>query len=171
MVGEPSGADARDVTFRAATEGDVDLLTAVERAAGLAMLGHVFAPERYPYPTAEVAARWRRVLTATHLSCLVAIRAEDVVALVAWGGQTVEHLAVHPAHLRRGIGTALLQRALADLSTRHREARLWVLRDNHVARAFYSSQGWTASGLTRRAEFAPFPPELQLVTGLVACSG
>jgi hypothetical protein len=46
--------------WRAAGPDDALLLTDLERAANLASLGHVFAPDRHPYPYDDVHARWRR---------------------------------------------------------------------------------------------------------------
>ena len=148
------------IALRRAGGSDAEQLTVVEREAGLAALGHVFPPDRYPYPTAEVRARWQRVLSEPHAACLVAQREGEIVGFLAWQGDTVEHLAVHPSTMRRGVATVLLGQALDEIWADHPEARLWVLRDNQVARAFY--RGWTPTGLTRRAEFPPFPHELQL---------
>lgn len=61
-------------------------------------------------------------------------------------------LYVDPDHLRRGIGSALLRAALAQL--RHqgcRHATLWVHAGNRTAQDFYRRNGWTADGIGRRA--------------------
>ena len=44
--------------FRAASRDDLVALRDLERAANLAALGHVFPPERYPFPDDDVLARW-----------------------------------------------------------------------------------------------------------------
>ncbi len=49
---------------------------------------------------------------------------------------------VDPAAKRCGIGTALMDRAEADILDRHPAARLEVLSCNGNARAFYKSRGW-----------------------------
>jgi hypothetical protein len=44
-----------------------------------------------------------------------------------------------------------------------REAFLWVLVDNHVARAFYRARGWTDTGERRNSGYPPHPLCLQLM--------
>lgn len=52
-------------------------------------------------------------------------------------------LYVDPDHWRDGVGTALLSRALADLSERGwRDVILWVLPENRTALAFYDRFGF-----------------------------
>ncbi|MGH7645393.1 MAG: GNAT family N-acetyltransferase [Gemmatimonadales bacterium] len=51
-------------------------------------------------------------------------------------------------HLRgRGLGRALLDRALAELRRRgYAECTLWVLEENRPAQAFYEKLGWRPDG-------------------------
>ena len=52
-----------------------------------------------------------------------------------------------PAAWGRGIASALLDQCVKDLSAfGHREAILWVLRQNSRARRFYEREGWTHEG-------------------------
>jgi len=52
-----------------------------------------------------------------------------------------------PAAWGRGIGSELLVRCVKDLSALgHREAILWVLRQNARARRFYEREGWQHDG-------------------------
>jgi L-amino acid N-acyltransferase YncA len=51
----------------------------------------------------------------------------------------------------RGIGRALLQKAVGDLRTRGATVvTLWVLRDNRRARRFYEAAGFRADGAEKR---------------------
>jgi GNAT superfamily N-acetyltransferase len=52
-----------------------------------------------------------------------------------------------PAAWGTGIGRALLAKCVADLASfGHREAFLWVVRQNARARRFYEREGWTHEG-------------------------
>jgi hypothetical protein len=41
--------------------------------------------------------------------------------------------------------------------------RLWCLEQNSRALGFYKHLGWTPTGRRRRAEFSPYPAEIELV--------
>lgn len=60
--------------------------------------------------------------------------------------------AIHldPRWLGRGVGRQLMIDALATLvDLGYARARLWVLRDNAVARRFYERGGWSCDGVER----------------------
>ena len=44
--------------FRPAREDEAGALRDLERAANLVALGHVFPPDRFPFPDDAVLARW-----------------------------------------------------------------------------------------------------------------
>ncbi len=57
---------------------------------------------------------------------------------------------VRPDAWGRGVGSALLAAAVDRLRrVGYDELVLWVLRDNHRARRFYETNGWTADGGTK----------------------
>ena len=59
----------------------------------------------------------------------------------------VRLLYADPTAWDRGVGSALLRHAVDTLrSTGFDELRLWTLRDNGRARAFYERMGWTPDG-------------------------
>jgi GNAT superfamily N-acetyltransferase len=62
----------------------------------------------------------------------------EISGFLAVHGDMVEHLYVRPDLLRRGIGSALLQRAKEQLPTGF---RLWVFQENVPARRFYEHHG------------------------------
>ncbi len=59
-------------------------------------------------------------------------------------------LYLHPEHVGRGSGAALLRAGLrALLAVGFTEATLWVLPENHRARRFYERQGFVADGTAK----------------------
>ena len=135
------------VEMRAATADDVDALLAMERSTNLVMLAHVFPPERFEYPAAEVRARWQRVLSDASYSCLIAAVDGVEAGYVAWAGDVIHHLGVHPTFHRRGVGTDLLVSAENAIFARHESAHLWVLIENTAAIQLYARNGWRETAL------------------------
>ena len=153
--------DPREAEVRTAGPDDADALTALERAASLAALGHVFPPDEYPYPTVEVRARW----VATLAEHGVTVRLlEDLLlpgvlaAFVAFDAERIRHLAVHPRRWGHGFARRILAEATAAMD----EPRLWVLEANTRARGLYEHLGWVPTGRTQQAEWPPYPTEVEL---------
>jgi GNAT superfamily N-acetyltransferase len=108
------------------------------------------------------ASRWRARLERGFDAGQQLFVAEDGGALVGFagigperGGPAGELYAINlePRAWGSGIGAALLAhatRALAGLG--HREAVLWVVRDNARARRFYEREGWRADGTEARRD-------------------
>ncbi len=150
--------------IRRARPDESRLLTRMERAASVAQFSHIFPPEQYPYPTAEVLKRWRRLLrdrlTRVHILDLNGAP----VGFVAFDEETLLHLGVVPEHTRRGYGSVLLDFATTEMFARGvQAAHLWVLTENQSARSFYRSLQWTETEQRRECEFPPYPEELQMV--------
>ena len=59
---------------------------------------------------------------------------------------------VHPDWWGTGTGRSLIERGEAELSSRYREATLWVLEANPRARSFYEAAGWAADGANKSDE-------------------
>lgn len=152
-------------SFRPAVPGDAEALLDAERAATLDDLAHVFPPERYPYPSDDVLARWRALLADPAVRVLVLDDGPHrIAAFVAYDDDLLRHLGVRPEHRGRGVGRAAVEQALADMTT----PRLWCLTENHSALAFYARLGWRPTGREQRAEFAPYPAEVELT---LTCHG
>jgi ribosomal protein S18 acetylase RimI-like enzyme len=150
--------------FRFARPGDEQLLTELERSASLAQLTHIFPPDVHPYPDIQIQHRWRQVLNDRSRLTLIAEVDGRPAGYASYGDEVIQHLGVAGEFQRQGVGSALIEAAedqlFADLSTS--EIGLWVLEDNHVARAFYTEMGWNETGETKQAEFPPYPVEVRM---------
>jgi ribosomal protein S18 acetylase RimI-like enzyme len=100
------------------------------------------------YSEADNHAFFRGVILA---GCAISVAVEDgaVLGFLAQRGSYVDRLYVHPAAQRRGVGAALLARAI-DASPAGIE--LHTHQQNHKARAFYERMGFVV------ARFGVSPP-------------
>ncbi len=150
--------------FRTATAEDLPALRDLEREASLAALGHVFPPDRFPFPDDAVLARWQLVLDDPSASVLVASASDDdtLVALAAYDDTTLRHLAVRPDHWGRGLASAAIEVALHAMDRRGcTVASLWCLEDNHRARRLYEHLGWRPEADRQEAPWPPHPTEMR----------
>jgi GNAT superfamily N-acetyltransferase len=125
---------------------------ALQRAASLAGLSHIFPPDEYSYPDEAVRERWLvfpgKVLVADQDGVPVGVVATDA----CW----LHGLYVVPEAWGTGVALALHDAALAALPD-CAEVKLWVLEENRRARRFYERSGWRASGASRVVEYPPSP--------------
>jgi GNAT superfamily N-acetyltransferase len=71
-------------------------------------------------------------------------------------------LYVHPDVWRRGVGSALVEDALAELGAAgYREATLWTLAGSGAARSFYESRGFVRDGAEQRRPSLGNPLEIR----------
>jgi GNAT superfamily N-acetyltransferase len=146
------------VTIREASPGAAAELAGIQERASINALAHVFPPERYPYPWAEVLARWEASLEDAGTRILVAEVDGRVVGVAAVAGEWLDALYVVPEHWSSGIGSALHDRALDDLRTLGASrCHLWVLEENEQARRFYERRGWRQNETTRLVPYPPHP--------------
>jgi RimJ/RimL family protein N-acetyltransferase len=158
------------VVFRAATRDDIVALRDLEREANLAALGHVFPPDRYPFPEDDVLARWAIVLEAPDVDVMVAEDCGEIVAYAAYDDSTLRHLAVRPDRWGQGLASTAVEAVLLALELRGCTiASLWCLEENHRARRLYEYLGWRPSPERREAPWPPHPVEMRY-TRLVAQS-
>lgn len=68
----------------------------------------------------------------------------EVCGFIAFKPGWINHLYIHPEHQGRGLGHALLDKALADGTRRE----LWTFQQNSRARAFYEARGFVLVRLT-----------------------
>ncbi|MGZ4443122.1 MAG: N-acetyltransferase family protein [Nocardioidaceae bacterium] len=152
--------------FRDATPDDLSALRDLERRANLAALGHVFPPERYPFPDDDVLARWALVLAEEGVHVLVRDADPDagngLVLLAAYDDSSLRHLAVRPDHWGRGLASAAISTVTAAMARRgSRTASLWVLEENHRARRLYEHLGWLPAPDRQEAPWPPHPVEMR----------
>lgn len=141
--------------WRRAGDGDLDALTRLEREANLATLGHVFPPDRFPFPDDDVAARWALVLAdPTAVVEVVGPDGGPLRALTAYdvgeGRASLRHLAVHPDAAGRGLGADGVERAVAAArAAGAAEVTLWCLAQN--GRRSGCTHAWGGPAPVRRA--------------------
>lgn len=126
----------------ASAEGRPSIRFAAARdAAAIAQLFRIVRAECLPYlPTLhapEEDAEFFSTLLSESAVLVGELRGE-AVAFAAHRDGWLEHLYVHPLHQRRGIGGALLARAMAS----NGELLLWVFQRNVAAIAFYERAGF-----------------------------
>ena len=100
--------------FREATLDDLIALRDLERTANLAGLGHVFPPDRFPFPDDDVLARWALVLDEPGVDVLVRDTADGsgIDLFAAYDDRSLRHLAVHPDHWGDGLATTAIETVL-----------------------------------------------------------
>jgi RimJ/RimL family protein N-acetyltransferase len=142
--------------IREARPDEAEALASIQRDASLAALAHIFPPELYPYPIAEIRQRWRGALADPVMTVLVAEQEGALVGVAGFRAEWLDGLYVTPALWGHGVGRELhdevLDRLCAGGSAR---CHLWVLEHNDRARRFYERLGWRENGDTR---VVPFPP-------------
>lgn len=129
-------------------------LKELEKAANLIALAHIYPASQFPYPDADVLARWEAVLADPATTTLVGTDAQGLTCFVAFDhGARLRHLAVRPDLWGSGLAASLLAASTAT--------RLWCLEQNHRARRFYERHGWVPTGVSRPSEFPPHPVEVE----------
>lgn len=142
--------------IREASPDEAEALAAVQRDASLAALAHIFPPELYPYPIAEIRQRWRDALADPAMAVLVAEESATTIGVAGYRAEWLDGLYVEPSWWSRGIGRTLHDEVLNRLHNRgSARCHLWVLEHNDRARRFYERLGWRENGDTR---VVPFPP-------------
>lgn len=74
----------------------------------------------------------------------VALCADSIVGFIATGDGWVDHLYIHPDHIRHGVGSRLLRSAMNGAGG----LKLWTFQKNEPARAFYERHGFLPARLT-----------------------
>ena len=144
--------------IRDARPEEAELLAGVQERASVAALGHIFPPERHPFPRDAVQTRWKEFAADPARRTLIALSADDPVGAACVSVEWLEGLYVVPEHWGTGLAGSLHDRALELVrelgSTR---CHLWVLEENLRARRFYERRGWRENGETRVVEYPPNP--------------
>ena len=137
------------------------MLAAIQRDASLAALGHIFPPERYPYPMDDVRQRWREALIDPRATVLVDEEERTAAGVAMTRPEWLDGLYVLPTWWGSGVAQRLhdeaLERVRAGGSNR---CHLWVLEGNDRARRFYERLGWRQNDTTRVVPFPPHPTDV-----------
>ncbi len=149
----------RDEVIRLAGGADAEALYTMERATSTFGLTHVFGA--VPFPDDDVMARWRLVLEDPSATVLIDEDANGPVGYAAYGDGWLRHLGLLPelwgSGRARVLHNEVIRRSTADGAP---ASYLWVLVDNHRARAFYARLGWRETGEREPEVFAPFPVKM-----------
>jgi GNAT superfamily N-acetyltransferase len=155
-----------------ATAAEAELCFQVARAASVAGFQHVFRPDLYAFPDDAIRADWISALNNPDGETYLAFEGGEGVGVVSVSRGVLETLYVTPASWNRGIGTALHDLALERLrETGVREAHLWTLTDNHLARGFYEKRGWSLTGRTRVVPYPPHPTDVEYARSTLRSEG
>ena len=148
--------------LRRAGLDDLETLVAIQRESAVAAFGHVFPPDRYPFPTDAIRDAWAEAVADPDVEAVLGEIDGEPVALVSVGHSFLRTLYVVPRHWGEGIGSTLLGHGLVRLRARGCEvARLWTLSENHRGRRFYERRGWELTGATRVVPFPPHPIDVE----------
>jgi RimJ/RimL family protein N-acetyltransferase len=151
------------LVIRTAGADDLVTLLTLEKAASMAGLSHVFGPD-LPFPDIDVLARWRLVLDEAGIDVAIDEAAGAPIGYAAYGDGWLRHFGYLPAWWGSGRARSLHDHAVAALRRDDptRPLLLWVLVDNHRARAFYARLGWTDTEVRDTEVFPPYPTKMQL---------
>jgi len=135
--------------IRQTTPADIDdtaRVFSVSREAAMPFLPVLHTPE-------EDRAFFR---TRVFPTCEIWVADENgITGFIAFREGWIEHLYIHPAHHRRGLGRTLL----AQAKSRFAELQLWAFRKNYNAIAFYEANGFRLVRQTDGAENAEREPD------------
>lgn len=144
--------------IREARADEAEALAAIQRDASLAANAHIFPPDLYPFPTAEIVERWRDSLADNAVTVLVHEEAGSTVGVAGSRAEWLDGLYVLPEWWSHGVGRSLHDEVLERQRTAgSQRCHLWVLERNDRARRFYERLGWTENGDTRVVPFPPHP--------------
>jgi GNAT superfamily N-acetyltransferase len=142
------------VSIQDISPGDAGVLAGIQRASSIAALGHIFPPERYPFPIDAVRERWRTFAGQVLLASVDGFP----VGFAGLEPPSLEGLYVVPEAWGTGVAGTLHDRAVESLAAAGAyHAHLWVLEHNVRARRFYERRGWRADGTSRVVPFPPHP--------------
>jgi ribosomal protein S18 acetylase RimI-like enzyme len=121
-------------SFRPLETEDIEAISRVHHRACL--IAYRFMNWRYPLDEVE---RWYAGKFSEWTWTLAAFDAGVMAGFIALTGRHVDQLYIDPSFQRAGIGSALLDRALASSPG---QVTLHVFEENAPARAFYQKHGF-----------------------------
>lgn len=127
------------MTLRLARPEDAGAIARVHRSAMRVSLS--FLPELH---TAEEDLWFMQTRFMVTNEVWVAEEGGEVVGYIGFHEGWIDHLYIDPDHQGRGLGPALLDKALEDGG----ERRLWTFQENLRAKAFYEKRGFQPETFT-----------------------
>ena len=143
-------ADPAPITLRPANMDDADDVAALFAASRRLL---TFLPDLHSVEEDQEHIR-TRILPDYRVT--VAERGGRIVGFMAELDGWIEHFYMDAAHLRTGIGSALM----ADAKSRNEGLELWCFADNIRARAFYEKQDFVAVKFTDGATNEARAPDI-----------
>ncbi|PWK41174.1 GNAT family N-acetyltransferase [Actinoplanes xinjiangensis] len=140
--------------LRDATPADVEAIMDVQQEASVRALSGIFPQDRYPFPRAELTARWADEIADPTVRVLVILAHGQVAGYVAVKDDQLLHFGTATSTWGTGLAAAAHAEILELFSG---EGRLWVLAGNRRARRFYEKMGWQATGRCVPEDFPPHP--------------
>jgi GNAT superfamily N-acetyltransferase len=153
-----------DEGVRLARPGEGKRLSEIFLASGRAAWARHLSPVGLANVTSP-PEEWESKIADPHVICLVAERRGAPAAFAVLCPSPdedadpatvalLDRLYTEPAEWRRGLGRALLDASMEELSSRgYREVTLWTAEWN-ASRGFYEVNGWSLDGATREKTFA-----------------
>lgn len=140
--------------LRTATPADVEAIMEVQQEGSIRALSGIFPQDEFPFPRAELTARWAEEIDDPSVRVLVILQDGQITGYVALKADQLLHFGT----ATRTWGTGLAAAAHAEIvELLGGTGRLWVLAGNLRARRFYEKMGWRATGRSVPDDFPPHP--------------
>ena len=150
------------MNFRRAVAEDLKDLVAVQEAAAVAGLAHIFPQDQYPFPREAVLQRWTAELADPKTAVYICTdETRRIIGFAARREDELLHLGTALHTWGSGLAVELHDALLASFPETVTHCRLRVFTENHRARRFYEKLGWSSTGEVTRSTF---PPYAELVT-------
>jgi GNAT superfamily N-acetyltransferase len=145
--------------LRTAQESDLEFIGGLHQQSRAAAYAHILSPEALDAGAAQALSEWWaerwKWERDTHQLTVAELDGEVIGFLYVGPSEepdAAELYAIHvaPPHVGSGVGKALMERALEQLTkTGKTRGLLWVLEGNDRARRFYERGDWKPDGTTR----------------------
>jgi RimJ/RimL family protein N-acetyltransferase len=145
--------------LRSAMIADLAELVEVQRSGSVHALNHIFPQEEYPFPEAQILARWAAEIGDPAVDVYVIEQPAGVIAgFVALRGSELLHFGTAIHMWGTGFASVAHQRVVQLwAATGVASAWLRVFEENRRARRFYEKMGWRCTRRLSRTSFPPYP--------------
>jgi RimJ/RimL family protein N-acetyltransferase len=144
--------------LEALREADLDDLVAVQREGAVKGLGHIFPQNTHPFPTDRVRERWAAEISDPRVDCFAIMDRGRLAGFAATKADEFLHFGTAVDTWGTGLAGQAHDELLEHLRGQGlRRGWLSVFDENHRAIRFYCRRGWTATDLTTRSSFPPYP--------------